>query len=101
MSEGKHQKSVYSRGVLYTLLKVCPGIGLSSQAVSSQLLSLLARFTSVFEMGTGGTTPPWHQDVYPDNCINILQTTNLCYLLLTFIRSKPLLIIACALKGFA
>ena len=46
-----------------TLFKVCPGSGLSSQAVTHQVLSLLTRFTSVFEMGTGGTALPCHQGV--------------------------------------
>jgi hypothetical protein len=38
-----------------------PGGGLSSQEVSLQVFSLLARFTGVFGMGTRGTMPPCHQ----------------------------------------
>ena len=50
-----------------------PGNGLSSQAVSRQVLSLLARFTTVFGMGTGGAKPPCHQGVYLDNYIEIFN----------------------------
>ncbi len=34
------------------------GTALSSQAVSSQVFSTLVSLTSVFGMGTGGTSPP-------------------------------------------
>ena len=39
-------------------LAFCVGTALSSQAVSSQVLSTLVSLTSVFGMGTGGSSPP-------------------------------------------
>ena len=44
--------------------KVNPGDGLSSQAVTHQVLSLLIRFTAVFGMGTGGTISPDHREIH-------------------------------------
>ena len=51
-------------------LRVNPGNGLFFQAVTRQVSLLLARFTSVFGMGTGGTMPHDHQGMYPYDCIN-------------------------------
>ena len=47
----------------------CTGTALSSQAVSSQVLSTLMSLTSVCGMGTGGTSPPLApvSRMYPQN----------------------------------
>ena len=39
--------------------KILPGIELSSQGATPQLLSPLLRFTTEFEMDRCGTTAPW------------------------------------------
>ena len=57
------------------------GSDLSSRAVSSQVLSALESLTTVFGMGTGGTSPSLppvdfqglHLAVHPDNCTNRIQ----------------------------
>ena len=73
-----------------------PGNGLSSQAVSHQVLSLLARFTTVFGMGTGGTMLPYHQgvsqlreNIYLDNCIDLQTKHNVLISQLNVKRSNP------------
>ncbi len=38
-----------------------PGRGLSSHGVAPTVLSVLRRFTTVFGMGTGGSTARYHQ----------------------------------------
>ncbi len=43
---------------------ITPGTGLSSQAVSRQVLSLLTVFTVVFGMGTGVFRSLWHQEPF-------------------------------------
>ena len=43
---------------------ITPGTGLSSQAVSRQVLSLLTVFTVVFEMGTGVFRSLRHQEPF-------------------------------------
>ena len=54
LSEEHTSKSPYKS----SFLTVCTGTALSSQAVSSQVFSTLVSLTSVFGMGTGGTSPP-------------------------------------------
>ena len=42
---------------------VNPGKGLSSHGVAPTVLSVLRRFTTVFGMGTGGSTARYHQGI--------------------------------------
>ena len=42
---------------------VNPGKGLSSRGVAPTVLSVLRRFTTVFGMGTGGSTARYHQGI--------------------------------------
>lgn len=55
----KQKASSYSLEAFIT-----PGTGLSFQAVSRQVLSLLTVFTVVFGMGTGVFRSHWHQEPF-------------------------------------
>jgi len=55
--------------------KSTPGKGLSSHAVAHAVLSMLQRFTTVFGMGTGGSTARYHQGVFNLSCVFALTST--------------------------
>ena len=61
--EFKHKKKSTKKAASYSLEAfITPGTGLSFQAVSHQVLSLLTVFTVVFGMGTGVFRSHEHQE---------------------------------------
>ena len=58
---------------MYKAKKKHLGNGLFSHTVSHAVPSLLTRFTSVFGMGTGGSTSPSHQSTFEKYSNNYIR----------------------------
>ena len=74
---GKAGKKDKTKAQAIACAFVCDGVYLSSQAVASQVFSTQVSLTSVFGMGTGGSSPPSTPSIfsyhfwYPENWINL------------------------------
>ena len=59
-----HKKSAHTKKATRLLESLCVGTALSSQAVTRQVFSTLMSLTSVFGMGTGGSSSPLAPTIY-------------------------------------
>ena len=67
---------------------ICVGTALSSQAVARQVFSTLMSLTSVFGMGTGGSSSPLAPTIYLQGCKLLLEVCPLELCSNDFVPSK-------------
>ena len=71
-----------------SLFLICVGTALSSQAVARQVFSTLMSLTSVFGMGTGGSSSPLAPTIYLQGCKLLLEVCPLELCSNVFVPSK-------------